>query len=362
MIASRRLLVWLHEQALPFALGLLACAISLILTMQYCRMLRGDLPGHLPEALGLLWEVGKYMFVTAGLAFLAWKDFGHKLAGFCFLIIAMVLVVGSIRASMHWLSENDSDLREKSTRQSQAYQALSQEIEALDTEYELTMANAKSDQTMNMRTRSIEMAKSAALLRERRSEIVAKRATLENSVPQQEAGLGSYFEYMAVSVMLEVVSIAAFAIFRLRTPVAGTNASTRSTSPSTNPGTNTSTRSTSPSTNASTRSTSPSTNPGTNASTSPSTNPGTNASTRSTSPSTKRSTKPGTKTSTKSSTVIDIDKYKAARELLGTGRVMPAYRDLKAKLKVGQKAVEDLFARLADEGFLVRSGRTWAVA
>ena len=324
MIASRRLLVWLHEQALPFALGLLACAISLILTMQYCRMLRGDLPGHLPEALGLLWEVGKYMFVTAGLAFLAWKDFGHKLAGFCFLIIAMVLVVGSIRASMHWLSENDSDLREKSTRQSQAYQALSQEIEALDTEYELTMANAKSDQTMNMRTRSIEMAKSAALLRERRSEIVAKRATLENSVPQQEAGLGSYFEYMAVSVMLEVVSIAAFAIFRLRTPVAGTNASTRSTSPSTNPGTNTSTRSTSPST--------------------------------------KRSTKPGTKTSTKSSTVIDIDKYKAARELLGTGRVMPAYRDLKAKLKVGQKAVEDLFARLADEGFLVRSGRTWAVA
>ena len=199
----------------------------------------------------------------------------------------------------------------------------------------LTMANAKSDQTMNMRTRSIEMAKSAALLRERRSEIVAKRATLENSVPQQEAGLGSYFEYMAVSVMLEVVSIAAFAIFRLRTPVAGTNASTRSTSPSTNPGTNASTRSM---------------------------NPGTNTGTRSTSPSTKRSTKPGTKTSTKSSTVIDIDKYKAARELLGTGRVMPAYRDLKAKLKVGQKAVEDLFARLADEGFLVRSGRTWAVA
>jgi hypothetical protein len=60
--------------------------------------------------------------------------------------------------------------------------------------------------------------------------------------------------------------------------------------------------------------------------------------------------------------VIDIEKYKAARELVGTGRVMPAYRELKRALNVGQKAVEDLIKRMASEGLIIRSGRTWAVA
>ncbi len=224
---------------LAYSIAGMTCAISLILTVGMCRELRPESQGIIPIAIGVVWELAKYYFAVMGLLFLGLSNMRMRLLGGCLSCIALVLVMGSIAASLGYLAELDVTRVGAKTSFDTAQKDLKSQIASLDQQITILTLSSQEDVAQGMRRRGLATLEQIGPLRAARRDLSSTLNQLQSdqdgvSEPGLFAGLASALEisrqttkaysghhstgsipqlrviaYLVVSVMLEVIGIGA---------------------------------------------------------------------------------------------------------------------------------------------------------
>jgi len=219
------------------ALGLiaaLACTVSVVLTVQFCWHLRGDsglFAGVVAAAIGIAWETSKYVYAPAGVRLIASGRPVLTIGGLALCAISVVLVGGSITASLGYLAELDDRQRQAQLRSSSEFQDAQAQLTALDREIALLTQTASADADHSYRQRALATLATVRQIRAERDAIRERLAAIKAPAsPAMQAGVFGglanllsvdalrirSLAYGVVAVMLEAISLAALVLLGAR--------------------------------------------------------------------------------------------------------------------------------------------------
>ena len=223
-----------QNQLIFLLLSVLSCATSIALTINFCWHLRTEtsiFAGLIAVAIGIAWECAKYGFAPKGFQLLYGEDRPTLLcAGLGLICVTIVLVLGSVCASMGFLLESDAESQRRTIEQSGQYQDARTQIASLDAEIALLQQTAKADLSHHYRKRAMGTLAQANALRTRRDTISSSLQQFESTPTLASpyfASLAGFLAgdqksnarkirliaYAVVALMLEIISICAVTLF-----------------------------------------------------------------------------------------------------------------------------------------------------
>ena len=101
---------FIRWRALPIMVSVAAIVISAVLTVQLAIRLGAGGAVWLAIAIGLVWDVSKYLFTSAGWHMVRSHFFHDRMMGAALLSIGAVLIIGSVGSSLAHMSEADTTL------------------------------------------------------------------------------------------------------------------------------------------------------------------------------------------------------------------------------------------------------------
>jgi len=204
---------WTHV-----VVSLLGFFVSLSLTIQLTVALRGDGYSPLPVALGVFWEGAKAVMIVHGLLLL--RE-GQRREGCALSFVGALLVVGSLVASLAYLTELDDQRQRTAVVSSSQYRRLDSELASLDTQIQVAVDTAAKDTANAYRRRALETLGEVSALRKRRESLSAQLAALESGTAVPTAALSGLSDmggstparirtwlYVFIAVVLELSSLA----------------------------------------------------------------------------------------------------------------------------------------------------------
>lgn len=222
-----------RNQLVFLLLSLVSCASSVALTINFCWHLRSDasfFAGVMAVSIGFAWECAKYAFAPLGLRFLRAQSPALILGGLVLMAVTLMLVCGSVVASLGYLLQSDAASQRRTMEQSRAYRDSQQQLAALDAEISLLHRSAKADVSRHYRLRAMETLTRADTLRERRDGVTRALQRIESPTladgsffgqlasifetrPTSKAQAVRLIAYLVVSLMLEIISICAVTLW-----------------------------------------------------------------------------------------------------------------------------------------------------
>ena len=159
----------------------LTCSVSLVLTLRLCWQVGGSgVAAALALAVGVAWEASKYTLAPTSVRWLLSATPRRRLAGAGLSVMSLVLVCGSLSASMGHLLAADTDAHIRAVEASPEYRAAVAELAHRDAEIGLLADTARRDAAHGYRSRALQTASELRRLR-------AERATLESSLGALQA-------------------------------------------------------------------------------------------------------------------------------------------------------------------------------
>ena len=212
----------------------LSCALSLWLTLRFCRQLWPDEGGVVLMLLGLTWELAKLHFGPVGVQGLFRGRFAGRLGSLLLATMAVVLMAGSVAASMAYLGQADAQDHRRALSSSRPYNDARTNMQSLDVQLAVLAATATSDAAHGYRRRALATSDAMIELRRQRAADSAVAAGLEMHPEQLTnatlfVSLGALLpgdahanakciralSYAVIAVMLELISVAALCLARV---------------------------------------------------------------------------------------------------------------------------------------------------
>lgn len=338
-----------QQRLLNSVIAVLGCGISLVLTIEFCREVRGHTQAWVPIAIGTVWELAKYNFAVTSLVLLAEGTKVRKLAGVLLGCLALVLVAGSIVASVGYMTALDGEVRGQRVTASERYTDLKASIRQIDTQVEAYQQAAKADMAGNYRTRGLQTLKNVTGLLNERARMADELRELEtrgsekgNSIKilgnalspkgfHSNARLHAW-AFALISIVLELISVAALALLRLSPSGLHVSEPTYQTAPQ-------------------------------EAVSKKAIKPAAARSPIADNPPAIR--KAGMATAEAKPTTdihqAPIAKYDEAKELILSGRIPPNFRAVRSSLRVGQEPARAVMEALQREGVIIKTGRRFQI-
>lgn len=187
---------------LYFIMGL-SCVVSTWLTVDFVFALRGE-NDWVALSLGILWEASKYTFGSMALIH---KDLFMK---FILSTMSVVLIFGSVLASMGYLGELDQEMLDSKMSDNIAYQDYLTERNAIKKQIEILEISALEDTRRLFRRRALETNKKIDILKEKYVKLGKEIVKLEvnNYTPKSQSNI----LYIILSLMLELCGIVAISL------------------------------------------------------------------------------------------------------------------------------------------------------
>jgi cell division protein FtsB len=189
-------------------IAILSCSVSLTLTLRLCWEVKG--PGLVSAvvaiAIGLTLELSKYSLAPAGLRMFA---SGRRVVGCILVAIAVVLVLGSVGASVSYLVAASNRQIEEATRNSESYRAATARLHNLETEPEVLAETARRDAANNYRHRALQTAEA---LRKLRGQHAALQQTLSTTLHEPNAAAPTQQLAEAVGMPAHRLRLTLFAV------------------------------------------------------------------------------------------------------------------------------------------------------
>ncbi len=132
-----------------FVIAFLSCTVSTWLTVDFVFQLRGQ-EDVVALTLGVLWEISKYTFGSLALIHHKWTT------KFILSIMTIVLIGGSVMASMGYLGEFDQSMKTAAMKSDISYQDMSTEREIIKKQLEMLQLSAIEDTKRSFRRRGLE--------------------------------------------------------------------------------------------------------------------------------------------------------------------------------------------------------------
>ena len=216
-----------------FAIAGLSCTLSLWLTLRFCRQLWPEEGGLLLVLLGLTWESAKLYFGPIGVRGLGVGEPGQRLGSLLLATMALVLMAGSVVASMAYLSQADAQDQQRALTSSRAYAESQELLRSLDAQIGVLSVAAARDVDQNFRKRALATSEAISDLRHQRAEASAAIAKMETHpevlastpffastgalLPGDAAANGKRIRcgaHAVIAVMLELIGVAALSVAR----------------------------------------------------------------------------------------------------------------------------------------------------
>ena len=228
-----------NNQAFCLLVFLASCTVSLFLTIHLCWHLRasgGIFTGVIAVVLGVCWESSKYMFTPFALRLIADKNgsSAHVLGGFGLLVLTLVLVMGSVLASLGFFLQSDSLSKQKGLQHSAEFKHATAKLSAINTQITLIQTAAKKYINNTYTTRGMKILKEVPTLHRERKQVEQELLALKTSslsagspffsglaslvvsegVPTQETIKRiKVVLYTVLAIVLELISLASLMLF-----------------------------------------------------------------------------------------------------------------------------------------------------
>ncbi len=216
----------------------LTCLISTVLTVKLCLELAPDtavLSLGIAAGLGLAWEAAKYTFAAAGLRLVgqnSGRNFAPRLGGVFLCGLTLVLVCGSVVASLGFLATVDAQRVAASRQASEQYRQAQAQLATFDRQMAALTANAEADAEAGFRTRGRATLDRVAEMQQERVHLAASLSASGTSDAPESAffvALGSmlagdaqanarrirFGAHAVVAIMLELMSVAALWLLQM---------------------------------------------------------------------------------------------------------------------------------------------------
>ena len=183
--------------------------------------------------LGLTWESAKLYFGPIGLRGLGIGGPGQRFGSLMLAVMALMLMAGSVVASMAYLSQADAQDQQRVLTSSRAYAESQELLRSLDTQIEVLSVAASRDVAQNFRKRALATSDTISGLRRQRADASAATANMEAHpdalastpfiasmgalLPGEAVGNGKRIRcisHAVIAVMLELIGVAALCVAR----------------------------------------------------------------------------------------------------------------------------------------------------
>jgi hypothetical protein len=173
------------SQVVFAAVAALTCSVSLVLTLRLSWQVGGTgVAAAMALAVGAAWELSKYTLAPTGLRWLLCGTPRRRWAGAGLSVMSLVLVCGSLAASMGYMLATDSAAHARAVEASPEYRAAVAELAHRDVEIKLLADTARGDAAHGYRSRALQTASELRRLR-------AERAALQSSLGALQTAPGT---------------------------------------------------------------------------------------------------------------------------------------------------------------------------
>lgn len=181
-----------------FVIAFLSCTVSTWLTVDFVFQLRGQ-EDVVALTLGVLWEISKYTFGSLALIHHKWTT------KFILSIMTVVLIGGSVMASMGYLGEFDQSMKTAAMKSDISYQDMSTEREIIKKQLEMLQLSAIEDTKRSFRRRGLETNQQVEELKSKYDDLGKKITELKQKSYEPKKKENIF--YVILSVMLELCGI-----------------------------------------------------------------------------------------------------------------------------------------------------------
>ncbi len=191
--------------------------------------------GCIAVSLGILWEGSKYMFTPVAVKLIRQSETSHILSGLGMLGLTVVLVIGSVLASLGFFLQTDASAKEDRLQRSEAYRRASSKLVSIDSEIALVQEAAKKYIHNTYTTRGAHLLKTIPALKKERAVAEFELSTLQKHSHDTASpfftGLASLIDadetsshkwvktikvtlFTILAIMLELISLTSLLILR----------------------------------------------------------------------------------------------------------------------------------------------------
>ena len=192
------------KQLALIGIAIIACTISTALTMKFVSEVRGD-AGWITLGLGMMWELSKYTF--GPIAILHAEQKMRMVLG----ATTVILILGSIVASLGYLTEMNEFIETNTMVDSVEYQDLKSERDIIQAQIDTLLLSASEDTRRTYRRRGLETNNKIDIERQKYIKLGEKMKKLKEVKVQLNT-----FDITAsliISLMLEICGILAISLF-----------------------------------------------------------------------------------------------------------------------------------------------------
>ncbi|WP_444934941.1 hypothetical protein [Microbulbifer sp. JTAC008] len=209
-------------QSLTGIAALIFCGTSLVFTVQLWVSMPAVLAGQVVAgATAVALELCKFSFAPLGL----WLRSQGQKSGYALLALWPLLVVISIVATVGFLATHSEEQQQRSTRNSQEYQALQQQLNSLQQQINTLNGLINTDANNGYRQRAINTAAQLTTLETERTQLIEKLSTIEQT-PSTHSAFSSlastlnadpakvqHIGFLALAIITDIVGLVALLAF-----------------------------------------------------------------------------------------------------------------------------------------------------
>ncbi|WP_445363305.1 hypothetical protein ACJJIQ_24690 [Microbulbifer sp. ANSA003] len=216
-------------QSLTGIAALIFCGTSLAFTVQLWISMPAGLGGQVVAgATAVALELCKFSFAPLGL----WLRSQGQASGYALLCLWPLLVVISIVATVGFLATHSDEQQQRSTRNSQEYQALQQQLNSLQQQINTLNGLINTDANNGYRQRAINTAAQLSTMEAERTQLIEKLSTIEQtpsthsafsslaSILNKDPAKVQHIGFLALAIITDIVGLVALLAFNAAATVA----------------------------------------------------------------------------------------------------------------------------------------------